>query len=110
MAVPAICPQAVSHYAGRSQCLSGVRLEVVGRIEHTDRGRSERLASWISSMMDLHRSKPPAAVSYSRPMPDLEVLMQVILLVANLRPTSLDCLPIDTSYQARDLLLGTACW
>eukprot|EP00775_Hariotina_reticulata_P005004 gene5005-5245_t len=54
----------------------GVRLEVVGRIEHTDRERSARLASWISSMLDLHRSKPPAAVSYSRPMPDLEVLMQ----------------------------------
>jgi hypothetical protein len=54
----------------------GVRMEVVGCIEHGDKDRRQRLASWISSIADLHKNKPAAAVHYSRPMPDLEVLMQ----------------------------------
>eukprot|EP00882_Tetradesmus_deserticola_P012332 GHRQ01013071.1.p1 GENE.GHRQ01013071.1~~GHRQ01013071.1.p1 ORF type:complete len:227 (+),score=73.24 GHRQ01013071.1:1075-1755(+) len=54
----------------------GTRLEVVGCIEHGDKDRRQRLATWISSIADLHKSKPAAAVHYSRPMPDLEVLMQ----------------------------------
>jgi intraflagellar transport protein 46 len=54
----------------------GVRMEVVGCIEHGDKDRRQRLATWISSIADLHKNKPAAAVHYSRPMPDLEVLMQ----------------------------------
>jgi intraflagellar transport protein 46 len=54
----------------------GVRMEVVGCIEHADKDRRQRLATWISSIADLHKNKPAAAVHYSRPMPDLEVLMQ----------------------------------
>ncbi|WIA20887.1 hypothetical protein OEZ85_005233 [Tetradesmus obliquus] len=54
----------------------GVRMEVVGCIEHNDKDRRQRLATWISSIADLHKNKPAAAVHYSRPMPDLEVLMQ----------------------------------
>ncbi|XP_026719654.1 intraflagellar transport protein 46 homolog [Athene cunicularia] len=32
--------------------------------------------NWIESISELHRCKPPATVHYSRPMPDIEVLMQ----------------------------------
>jgi hypothetical protein len=39
--------------------------------------RQQRLATWISSIAELHKSRPAAAVAYSRPMPDVELLMQV---------------------------------
>ncbi|XP_062869799.1 intraflagellar transport protein 46 homolog isoform X1 [Trichomycterus rosablanca] len=32
--------------------------------------------NWIESISELHRSKPPATVHYTRPMPDIESLMQ----------------------------------
>lgn len=32
--------------------------------------------SWVESISALHRSKPPASVQYSRPMPDIDSLMQ----------------------------------
>lgn len=32
--------------------------------------------SWVESISALHRSKPPASVHYSRPMPDIDSLMQ----------------------------------
>ncbi|XP_052553280.1 intraflagellar transport protein 46 homolog [Tympanuchus pallidicinctus] len=32
--------------------------------------------NWIESISELHRCKPPATVHYSRPMPDIETLMQ----------------------------------
>ncbi|KAG7320419.1 hypothetical protein KOW79_016272 [Hemibagrus wyckioides] len=31
---------------------------------------------WIDSVSELHRSKPPATVLYTRPMPDIDTLMQ----------------------------------
>ncbi|KAM4646309.1 intraflagellar transport protein 46 homolog [Amazona ochrocephala] len=34
------------------------------------------IASWIESINELHRCKPPATVHYTRPMPDIETLMQ----------------------------------
>ncbi|NXS95242.1 IFT46 protein, partial [Jacana jacana] len=34
------------------------------------------IESWIESISELHRCKPPATVHYSRPMPDIEALMQ----------------------------------
>ncbi|XP_023797109.1 intraflagellar transport protein 46 homolog, partial [Cyanistes caeruleus] len=34
------------------------------------------IESWIESITELHRCKPPATVHYSRPMPDIETLMQ----------------------------------
>ncbi|XP_010141651.1 PREDICTED: intraflagellar transport protein 46 homolog, partial [Buceros rhinoceros silvestris] len=34
------------------------------------------IESWIESISELHRCKPPATVHYSRPMPDIESLMQ----------------------------------
>ncbi|KAJ6653159.1 hypothetical protein lerEdw1_010032 [Lerista edwardsae] len=32
--------------------------------------------SWIESISELHRCKPPATVHYARPMPDIDMLMQ----------------------------------
>ncbi|XP_069935232.1 intraflagellar transport protein 46 homolog isoform X2 [Oryctolagus cuniculus] len=32
--------------------------------------------TWIESICELHRSKPPATVHYTRPMPDIDTLMQ----------------------------------
>ena len=32
---------------------------------------------WINSINDLHRHKPPPSVHYSKPMPDIEALMQI---------------------------------
>ncbi|KAG7483586.1 hypothetical protein MATL_G00039960 [Megalops atlanticus] len=32
--------------------------------------------NWIESIGELHRSKPPATVHYTRPMPDIDTLMQ----------------------------------
>jgi hypothetical protein len=47
------------------------------------------------SIADLHRSKPPPSVHYAKPMPDIEVLMQVrannwraVSLFAHAQPTS----------------------
>ncbi|KAM8989465.1 intraflagellar transport protein 46 homolog isoform 1-T1 [Ara ararauna] len=34
------------------------------------------IESWIESINELHRCKPPATVHYTRPMPDIETLMQ----------------------------------
>ncbi|KAM6115631.1 intraflagellar transport protein 46 homolog [Phoenicopterus ruber ruber] len=34
------------------------------------------IESWIESISELHRCKPPATVHYTRPMPDIETLMQ----------------------------------
>ncbi|XP_062894243.1 intraflagellar transport protein 46 homolog isoform X2 [Mobula hypostoma] len=34
------------------------------------------LDNWIESISELHRSKPPANVHYTKPMPDIESLMQ----------------------------------
>ncbi|NWU99624.1 IFT46 protein, partial [Upupa epops] len=34
------------------------------------------IENWIESINELHRCKPPATVHYTRPMPDIETLMQ----------------------------------
>jgi len=34
------------------------------------------IGNWIASISELHRSKPPASVHYSKNMPDVELLMQ----------------------------------
>lgn len=48
----------------------------VGTIEHADKNPA-RVLKWIQSIEDVHRKKPPPHVHYSRPMPDIEQLMQV---------------------------------
>uniref|UniRef100_A0A8C4UFD5 Intraflagellar transport protein 46 homolog n=1 Tax=Falco tinnunculus TaxID=100819 RepID=A0A8C4UFD5_FALTI len=37
---------------------------------------SKAIDNWIESISELHRCKPPATVHYTRPMPDIETLMQ----------------------------------
>ncbi len=49
---------------------------LAGRIEHTDEQKQKKIAGWISSINDIHKSKPAATVSYARRMPDIEALMQ----------------------------------
>jgi hypothetical protein len=51
-------------------------LLLVGRIEHGDEGKSQKMSGWVSSIAELHRAKPPSVVHYAKRMPDLEGLMQ----------------------------------
>jgi hypothetical protein len=39
--------------------------------------RQQRLASFIASIAELRKSRPAGSVTYSRPMPDVEAVMQV---------------------------------
>jgi intraflagellar transport protein 46 len=47
----------------------------VRSIENADKNPKE-IMKWIQSVADVHKSKPPPAVHYSKPMPDIERLMQ----------------------------------
>jgi len=44
-------------------------------IEHAEKNPKEIL-KWVASIAELRRSAPPPSVRYSRPMPDIEELMQ----------------------------------
>lgn len=48
----------------------------VSRIEQGDEQKHKKLAAWIQNVATVQQSKPPASVSYSKPMPDIEELMQ----------------------------------
>ncbi len=39
--------------------------------------QAKEIDKWIKDISDLHRSKPPPTVHYSKPMPDIDLLMQV---------------------------------
>lgn len=47
----------------------------VRSIEHADKNPKE-ITKWINSVNDLHRTKPPPQVQYTKSMPDIEMLMQ----------------------------------
>lgn len=47
---------------------------VMKRVDRADKNPKE-LVDWIKSVYDLHRSKPPTIVHYSRAMPDIDSLM-----------------------------------
>ncbi|KDO32418.1 hypothetical protein SPRG_02895 [Saprolegnia parasitica CBS 223.65] len=49
---------------------------VVRSIENAEKNVKE-IDRWIKSIGDLHRTKPPPQVHYSKSMPDIETLMQV---------------------------------
>ena len=49
---------------------------VVRSIENAGKNKKD-VENWIDSIKDLHRSKPPPQVHYTRNMPDVEALMQV---------------------------------
>ena len=45
-------------------------------IEFADK-HPKKVAAWIANVQDVHRQKPPPTVQFSKPMPDIEQLMQV---------------------------------
>merc|ERR1711871_1693882 len=47
----------------------------VSSIEHADK-EPDQIAKWIKDIDNLHRDKPPPEVNYSKPMPEIEALMQ----------------------------------
>mmetsp|Transcript_14343 Transcript_14343/g.22641 ORF Transcript_14343/g.22641 Transcript_14343/m.22641 type:complete len:172 (+) Transcript_14343:138-653(+) len=49
---------------------------IVRSIENANNDK-KAIQSWIDSIKDLHRSKPPPQVHYTKQMPDIESLMQV---------------------------------
>lgn len=54
----------------------GTGQSIVRSIENADKN-PKQITRWISTINDAHRSKPPASVTYSKPMPDFETLMDV---------------------------------
>ncbi|GLE06386.1 hypothetical protein PINS_up015633 [Pythium insidiosum] len=49
---------------------------VVRSLENAEKSPKD-IDRWIRSIAELHRTKPPPQVHYSKPMPDIESLMQV---------------------------------
>lgn len=47
----------------------------VRSIEHADKNPKE-ISKWIANVNELHRTKPPPQVQYTKSMPDIEMLMQ----------------------------------
>uniref|UniRef100_A0A914ZIB5 Intraflagellar transport protein 46 homolog n=1 Tax=Parascaris univalens TaxID=6257 RepID=A0A914ZIB5_PARUN len=47
----------------------------VKKLDRADKNARE-IEQWISNIKELHRLKPPDTVHYSKPMPDIELLMQ----------------------------------
>lgn len=54
----------------------GTGQAVVRSIENADKN-PKLITRWISTIGEAHRNKPPASVSYTKPMPDSETLMDV---------------------------------
>jgi intraflagellar transport protein 46 len=54
---------------------SGLEPVAVRALEHAERNPKEIL-KWAASIAELRRSAPPPSVHYSRPMPEVEALMQ----------------------------------
>ncbi|GLC38524.1 Intraflagellar transport protein 46 [Pleodorina starrii] len=54
----------------------GAKSDMVGRLEHADENKAKKIQQWIGSILDIHKAKPPASVSYSKRMPEIEALMQ----------------------------------
>ena len=51
------------------------KTQVIKKIENGEKN-SKAIDKWIKDISDLHRSKPPPTVHYSKTMPDLDQLMQ----------------------------------
>jgi len=47
----------------------------VDSIEHADK-KPKEIARWISAVQDLHKTRPPPTVNYSKNMPDFDMLME----------------------------------
>ena len=46
----------------------------VDSIEHADK-KPKEISRWINSMQDLHKTRPPQNINYSKQMPDFDQLM-----------------------------------
>jgi intraflagellar transport protein 46 len=46
----------------------------VDSIEASDK-KPKEITRWINSVADLHKSRPPPSVNYSKQMPDIDDLM-----------------------------------
>mmetsp|Transcript_46769 Transcript_46769/g.77456 ORF Transcript_46769/g.77456 Transcript_46769/m.77456 type:complete len:467 (-) Transcript_46769:218-1618(-) len=55
---------------------SGQQPMLVRAVEHAEK-HPKQISQWINSINDLHRHKPAPSVRYSKPMPDIEALMQI---------------------------------
>ena len=53
-----------------------LQAEMIGRIEHTDEQKQKKIQQWVTSIMDIHKNKPAATVTYAHRMPEIEELMQ----------------------------------
>ena len=76
---------------------SGVRAMQVRSVKDAERN-PKAINSWIESIEELHRNKPPQNVHYTRSMPDIDLLMQEwppeveeLLSKISLPTASLDC-------------------
>jgi len=47
----------------------------VSSIENADK-KPKEVSKWISSVQDLHKTRPPPTVNYSKQMPDFDTLME----------------------------------
>jgi intraflagellar transport protein 46 len=47
----------------------------VDSIEQADK-KPKEIARWISAVQDLHRTRPPPTVNYSKAMPEFDTLME----------------------------------
>uniref|UniRef100_T1J6N3 Intraflagellar transport protein 46 homolog n=1 Tax=Strigamia maritima TaxID=126957 RepID=T1J6N3_STRMM len=54
---------------------ASLKTVIVKQLENAGKNPKE-IDKWIKSISDLHKSKPPPTVHYSKPMPDIENLMQ----------------------------------
>lgn len=54
---------------------SSAKAVVVKKVECAEKN-TKAIDRWIKDISDLHRSKPPPTVHYSKPMPDIDSLMQ----------------------------------
>jgi len=55
---------------------TGMGQAIVSTIENAEK-QPKKIKSWVTSVSELHATKPPTEVIYSKPMPDIEGLMQV---------------------------------
>jgi len=76
---------------------SSAKAVVVKRVENVGKN-SKIIENWIKDISDLHRSKPSPSVHYSKPMPDIDILIQEwppeiedILKDMNFPSADLDC-------------------
>ena len=55
---------------------SGAQPMLVRSVEHAEKD-PKAITGWIESIANLHRHKPAPSVRYTKPMPDIEALMQI---------------------------------